>query len=199
MNILVPILALAACSASQAEVLWDQSNLLNARPESFVNQVFPDFPTFSTYIVDDVKADHWHIHSMSILVDRSSSKWLSGVRSAVFSTFRKKAPLGPPPPSYHPENGRRIFVQVIDRLLTYEIRTENLNADLDGLSWISLTPIASFSTVRQCFDFSSRQPFGTRAFFTNPGWGFGAELQWNLVSWFAPFHDQAMRIEGTRN
>jgi hypothetical protein len=175
------IVAAAAGSASAA-VLWNQPGNPSLQPNG-VNQLFADFPTFSTAIVTDVviPVAGWNITSVSINVTPAGgmtaaqrNRWLNGdVNQARLNVFGPAALSN----SDDPNTGTVVSITTVADPLNANYWTItasglNINAGVGGGTfYIGLNVLSTFATDSQIFTLGSAIQNG-QSFIRNPGGGF---------------------------
>ncbi len=198
------ILSLVATAfAANADVLYDHSTA-DAGGTNFVNQEFSDFPTFSTYQVDDATfANPVVIQKVTIWTDRNNTTWLTGLTTCRLNVYAKSGPL--PLATDDPTTGQNVSVvitnDVNNGLNSYKI-VATLSTPIPeppGSYWIGLTPELAFGTNGQCFTRGGTgAPIGDLAAFRNPGNGFAFGTNWQTVNSHQPtYFDVCMLVEGT--
>jgi hypothetical protein len=180
-------------TGARADVLWQQlpSNL----GVSWINQEFSDFPTFSTYPVNDVAVGSggWQITSISEQF-AAGGAWPSTF-NVVLNIFSKSGslPLG----TDDPTTGS-VQTATLVRGATDVVTVSGLNILLaPGDYWIGFTPQLDFGTNGQEFQLVAAQ-VGDFSAFRNPGNGFGFGNGWFTSGTFGtgPDSDLAIEIDG---
>ena len=197
---------------TQASWLWNQP--ISATSTSvWINQDFPDIPTYSSYLADDFVVDGgWKINSIYVPGDGFSSS--TSLTNATLLTWEIYAddngfPLGYPtsvstPPiwslSLSPSDTKVILSTGHNGDLTNTLL--NLPSPLvltEGRYWLVFYPTLSYTPYGQYGRHAADTKFGEVAKFINPngGFGFGADwVDWHVIS---PYYDDlAFSIGGTK-
>lgn len=157
-------------------VLWEQLPTADPGASAFVDQQFPDFADFSTYLVSDVTVSGggWNIESVSTFFTNGTGLWPGGVTSAVLNIFDKTGPL--PVGGDDPTGGLAVAVTFDDAGV---MTAAGLDIDLaDGDYWIGLTPDAEFGILGQEFHLATDDVMGDATAGRNPGGAFGLGSDW---------------------
>jgi PKD repeat protein len=202
----------AVPAASPHDVLWDQP-LSTANQGAYVNQEFPDVPTFSSFLADDfVSADGWIINSIFIPGDGwNGFSTLLNATGLTWQIYADNAgvPDGDPsgggnPPVWTltlPPNDPQVVLTNGTPGGMPSNAQLNLAAPVNlpvGHWWLVFYPTLNFSGGGQY----GRQPADTTNGYTgqfiNPGGGFGYGTVWQAWTILGPTQtDIAFRIEGT--
>ena len=161
-------------------------HVFQAKPDpnlqAVINQVFPDFPEFDSYLARDVDiASGWVIlGEVTTYFTNSGNNGWEGVTMAVLNLFEDDGQLD----TEDPTTGMIVPVTVIDSdgdgIL--EMTASDLNILLVGHNWIGLTPIAEFGVFGQEFQTGSSSSENQETHLINPGGGFGFGTKWAPVS-----------------
>lgn len=188
--------------SAMAVVLWDQPP--DPDNDAFVDQDFPDFPDFSTYLVNDVVfGSSVNIDSVTTYFTNSNSLWPTGTdsASAVLNIFDGDAlNAGDDPTSGGDFGLASVLVDIIATADGLEMTVDGLSISLGaGSYWFGLTPILDFATFGQEFHQSAISLLGAPTQGRDPGGGFGVGTDWfdagqtfGGISW-----DMALTINGT--
>jgi hypothetical protein len=182
---------------------------LPADGSGLVNQEFPDFPTFSSYLVDDVDvpAGGWCVDEVITYFTNSNSveppriPWEGAVTVGTLNVFVDDGALDTEDPTLGaPVVTVCAATALGDNVLS--LSSSGLGTELDeGTYWIGLTPEANFGTHGQEFAWGIGDGIvnGQETKFRNPGNGFALGSAWAnagdlliAVDW-----DMAMTINGT--
>lgn len=200
--------AILAVSSARAAVLWDQP-LSTINQNGYVNQNFPDYPTYSSYIADDfVNVDPWDIST--IFVPGSGWNGFSSLSAATSLNFAIYADAAGIPGATPPTGGAwSISLAPTDAQVSLAIGstgylsnvTLNLTTAVNlaaGHWWFVFWPEMSFASGGQYGRQASDATNGYTAQFINPGGGFGYGAAWRDWTVLATQDqtDVAFRIEG---
>lgn len=192
----------------QADVLWDQP-ISEVNTGAYIDQVFPDYPTYTSFIADDfVNNITWNISK--IFVPGSGWNGFSSLLSATSLNFAiysdlSGIPSGTPPTGWQwnisldPSDAQIALDYGTDGFLSNV--TLNLTTALNlsaGHWWLLFWPDMSFSSSGEYGRQASDTTNGYTAQFINPGGGFGygSDWQdWNIIGMQQT--DVAFRLEGT--
>ncbi len=192
-------------------VLWDQP-LSTVNQGAYVDQDFPDYPTYSSFLADDfVNADLWSIST--IFVPGDGWNGFSSLLNATALTWQIYAdnagvPAGDPSGGGSPPVWTLTLAPTDPQVVistgtpggTLSNATLNLAAPLNlpaGHWWLVFYPTMSFGSYGQY----GRQPADTTSGYTgqliNPGGGFGYGTVWQPWTVLGPTQtDMAFRLEG---
>ncbi len=161
-------------------VLWNQ-NTTNFN--GVVDQDFPDFPTYTSGMVDDftTSGQTWNVHHVTTYYTQGSGAWGTGIGSAQLSLYTKSASsptgadlvgnLGIVPAMLIPLGGAWA--------LTADTSAIGALQGINGDYWIGLTPIAAFGVFGQEFHLlSSNATIGAGSAVRNIGGSFGFGTDW---------------------
>jgi MYXO-CTERM domain-containing protein len=180
-------------------VLWDQ---VGPAINNVVDQDFSDFPSFSTFLVDDFSTGGqiWNVTSVSTFFTTVSGFWDPSITSGKLQFYPKGGSL--------PNDGSDIAPEyTVTVSLTNNGGAWQVTADTSGIGelqgingdyWVGLTPSAAFGTYGQEFHLLQDPAFGDQAALRNPGGGFGAP-NWTAAATLiggGPY-DMNFRLEGT--
>ncbi len=181
-------------------VLWDQQP--DPARNAYVDQNFLDFPSFSTYIVNDVS------FTTNVVIDGVITYYTSGIGfwpssgTATLNIFPKTGTL--PGPGDDPSFGLTVPVDIVAGPNGLEVHAgagTPLNIPLPaGDYWIGLTPDLEFGSFGQEFRQNSTSFVGDASAGRNPGGGFGVGTDWfdaGQVFGGEPDYDAAITILGT--
>jgi hypothetical protein len=203
------ITAILATSSARAAVLWDQP-LSTINQNGYVNQDFPDYPTYSSYIADDfVNGDPWDISTIFV----PGSGWngfssLSAATSLNFAIYTDSSGIpGATPPtggawniSLAPTDAQISITTGSDGYLSNV--TLNLTTAINlaaGHWWFVFWPEMNFASGGQYGRQASDTTNGYTAQFINPGDGFGYGTTWRDWTVLGQAQtDLAFRLEGTQ-
>jgi len=190
-------------------VLWQQD--ISSNTSAYVNQVFPDEPTASSFLADDfTNTEHWRI--TSIYVPGNGWNYFSTFANATSLNWEiygddNGTPDGDPlgggnPPvwslSLAPDDPQITITNGIGGYPT------NTRVDLDtpvilppGTWWLIFYPDMSFSTGGQYGRHLSDTTNGSPGMFINPGNYFGYGTDWQSAAVLAGSdYDLAFTLEG---
>ena len=198
-------------ASPEASVLWDQP-LSTVNTNAYVNQDFPDYPTYSSFLADDfVNPTGWELERIYIPGDFwSGGSSFTPATGLTFQIYADNAgiPAGDPsgggiPPVW------TLTLPPTDPQLTYSMGSSgylsNVTLTLSspvnvpaGHWWLVFYPTMSLSGGGQY----GRQPADTTNGYTtqfiNPGNGFGFGATWQSWSVIGPAQqDMAFRLEGS--
>lgn len=180
-----------------AVVLWEQAP--DTELTAVVDQEFPDFPDFSTYMVHDISVtgDGWLVDSVTTFFTSGSGNWPSGT-DASLHIFEKTGTLPDNTTDIVPDG--TVYTAMITSFGSYlELTVDSLALFLaPGDYWIGLTPILEFDPYGQEFHQATTAGLiGDPTAMRNPGDGFGFGADWATNSAFGGTGgDYALRIEG---
>jgi MYXO-CTERM domain-containing protein len=181
--------------------LWDQS-AFDGGLAAIVDQDFGDFPSFSTFMVDDFTTggQAWNVDSVTTYFTNGTGLWAGNVTQAKLQVYSKSGNLpsnGDVPPEY------KVNVTVSDGggYLIVNADTSGI-AELQGINgdfWIGLTPTADFGVFGQEFHLQMLPGFhGDIAAVRNPGGGFGIGTNWVGIDALGNGRSEmAFRLDGT--
>jgi len=199
-------------ASPEASVLWDQP-LSTVNTNAYVNQDFPDMPTYSSFLADDfVNPTGWELEKIYI----PGGFWNGGssftpATGLTFQIYADNAGI----PAGDPSGGGNPPVWTLSLLptdpqLTYSTGSSgylsNVTLALDtpvtvpaGHWWLVFYPTMSYSSGGQY----GRQPADTTNGYTtqliNPGNGFGWGTSWQSWTAIGPTQqDMAFRLEGSQ-
>jgi len=201
MKVLLSAVAVCALvSFASAEVLWDQSQV-QADVNALVDQEFPDFPDFSSYMVMDFQNGvDWNVQSVTTYFTNQTFAWY-GVTEARLNLFPFKSD-SLPGPGDDPTAGVVVPVTVTDSAFGgLEVTASGLDIDAPaGTHWIGLTPLAEFAVFGQEFHQAASPLQLDDTAWRNPGGGFGFGTDWQTTAAVATdwvgVYDAAFKIEG---
>jgi hypothetical protein len=179
------------------DVLWDQPT--DGGGSAFVDTVFPDFPTFDTYIVCDVVVEDpgWNITGVTTYF--TDPLTFPAESPATLNIFEKTGVL--PDPGDDPTSGMQVNIQIVTGVFGLEMVASGLDVHLDpGEYWIGLTPEVSFGQFGQAFHLPTFFPQGDASAARNPGGAFDLGTDWvdaGVAFGGVPAWDAAIRIDGT--
>ncbi len=183
-------------------VLWDQStSSLNAT----VDQAFPDFPDYSSGMVDDFSTggSTWRVNRVTTYFTRGVGRWSSDIRTGQLSLFVKAGAT--PGDSDFVGNLGEVAITLTSML---DGQAWAVSADTSGIPqlqslngefWIGLTPIADFATFGQEFHLlSSLGTVGDASVVRNLGGAFGFGTDWFDAGTLdrQPHADMLFQLEG---
>ncbi len=198
-KLLIPAFLVGAVASANAAVLWSQP-VTDTAANGWVNQEFADFPTFSTYEVNDVNTGPgWTMTKITIRLQTTSATW-GAVNSARLNIFNKTGAL--PGAGDDPTTGAVVAVTMTNAgsnafgTMYDMVWTGSIGVGA-GDKWIGLTPIAAFGTAGQAFGMEVAK-VGDASAYRNPGGGFGVGTAWGNSSIFgsADPMDNNIIIEG---
>ncbi len=194
----VPALALLlAAPAFCATVLWDQAPIT---PTALSNQVFTDYPEFSTYVLSDVTvpSSGWIIESLTSYFSAGTFFAASGYHLPVQLVILPAS--GDLPDAAHDPGTAAQYDGVYtftDDMAAIEIRGLSI-ALAPGDYWVGMSAFAAYGYEGQFYLLSSASTVGRPAAWRNPGGGFGHGTDWvpaNSIN--DAFADGNLHIEGT--
>lgn len=194
--------SMAVSTGASAQVL--EGNLL-LRPDDpagtgYVNQVFGDFPTFSTAMGSMVTTlDPWNVSNVQIylIAGGSPHTWYGNVTTGVLNVSRQAAGL--PDPSIDPalptNTGPAVVYSGIVPVVTDQgiegDQKFRLAADTSGIAELqglapgdyvfTLTGIADFGTFGQAFTVAALGLGAQEDWIRNAGEGFGLTANWRTL------------------
>lgn len=181
---------------AEGTVLWEQ--LPDELGVGFVDQEFPDFADFSTYMVNDVTfTDAVTLDTVSIwTTSNTSGGGFELITEARLNVFENDPLLA----TDDPVTGVVVPVTVTLDGSSYRVDAAGLALDLDaGEYWIGLSPIGEFGVIGQEFHLES-PVLSDESNARNPGGGFVLGTDWGLVSALfgdgTPF-DGSIRVTGS--
>ena len=208
--ILLFTLALVA-KPVQAGVLWDQP-LSVVNQSAYVNQNFPDFPAYSSFLADDfANATPWNISKIFVPGDLwSGGTTLGNATYLNFAIYGNDAGI----PAGYPGGGSgpqwNISLTPTDLQITISTGspggylsnvTLNLATAVNlpvGEWWFIFYPVMDFTSSGQYGRQPSDTTNGNTGQFINPGGGFGYGTDWQPWTVLgATQSDIAFRMEGT--
>ena len=160
-------------------ILWDQSTTAFANA---VDQDFPDFPTYSTGMVDDFSTggNTWNVNTVVTYYTFGSGIWPASC-TAQLSLFSKSG--GSPTGADSVGNLGSVSATIVNlgSALAIVANTSGVGAlqGINGDYWIGLTPSLAFGTYFQEFHLTSAlADNGDGAYLRNAGGGFGIGTGW---------------------
>lgn len=182
-------------SNAQADILWEQAP--DGSGTGVVDQEFSDFPTFSTYLVNDVTfAGDVNISAVTTYFTNnfSGGGFVTGTtaRLNIFSNDPLQA-------SDDPTVGASVTVVITETGSHLTVTASGLNIDLlAGDYWIGLTPVLDQATFGQEFHVNAAV-VGDLTQARNPGGGFGFGSDWTDATDFvrATDFEGALLVEGS--
>jgi hypothetical protein len=197
--------------SNPAAILWDQPLSL-VHQTAYINQEFPDFPTYNSFLADDfINDQRWNISTIYIpgylwnggttLMNATALHW------QIYAD-NSGQPAGDPsgggsPPLWNlslPPSDSQVVLSTSSPGGYLSNTTLNLNTPIDlpaGHYWLVFYPTMSFTTDGEY----GRQPADTTnsevGNFINPGGGFGYGTNWQAWNVLGPVQqDIAFRLEG---
>ncbi|MFO0835972.1 MAG: hypothetical protein U0638_13455 [Phycisphaerales bacterium] len=170
----------SASFSAPRSVLWNQST---TNFNGVVDQDFPDFPTYSSGMVDDftTSGQTWNVNRVTTYYTKGIGFWGTGIGSAQLSLYTKSASMP----------GGADLVGNLGTVAATLIPLDNawvLTADTSGVGalqgingdfWVGLTPIAAFGVFGQEFHLlSSNATIGAGSAVRNIGGSFGFGTNW---------------------
>lgn len=193
--------SMAIATEASAQVLEGNLLLRQVDPTGigYVNQVFGDFPDFSTAMGSMVTTlDPWNVSNIQIyLIPSGSNTWYGNVNTAVLNVSRQAA--GVPDPSIDPalptNTGPAVVYSGIVPVVTDQgiegDQKFRLGADTTGIAELqglapgdyvfTLTGIADFSTFGQAFTATALVLSAQEDWIRNTGEGFGLTANWRTL------------------
>jgi len=187
---------------TDAEALWDQS-AFDANLVAVIDTQFPDFASYSTYMVDDFGTDGaaWNVESVSTYFTQGFGAWdPSQILTGTLQVYPKSGSLPNDANDTVPEYD--VAIRVTDGGGYWIVSAETSEvAELQGINgeyWIGLTPIVNFGAMGQEFHLQLASFHGDQAAARNPGQAFGFGPNWFGVSTFG-FGNSEMgfKLEGS--
>lgn len=183
-------------------VLWNQSTAsLNAT----VDQAFPDFPDYSSGMVDDFSTggSTWRVNRVTTYFTQGVGRWSGDIRFGQLSLFVKAGAT----PGYSDFVGNLGEVAItLTSMLDGQAWAVSADTSgipqlqsLNGEFWIGLTPIADFATFGQEFHLlSALATVGDASAIRNLGGAFGFGTDWFDAGTLdrQPYADMLFRLEG---
>ncbi len=192
------LLLLSVSAFATAGILWNQSDVNNVAA-AIVDQEFSDFPTYSTYMVNDftVPSSGWQIRTVTTYFSVSGGNW-AGVNQARLNLFSKTGTL--PGAGNDPAAGTVVPVVVTNNGANWTVVASGLALNVTpGDYWIGLTPMTAFGSQGQNFHAAVTTPRLADSAARNPGGAFGFGTAW-VPAWQAggstPPWDAAFKLEG---
>lgn len=198
-------------SPASAAVLWDQP-LSGSNPAAWVDQDFPDMPTFSAFLADDfTNTEAWNIST--IFVPGDGWNGFSSLSNATSLSWVICADNGGQPDCIPGGGGNpplwSISLAPTDAQVTITNGSPGgypSNAQLDlatpvavpaGTWWLMFYPNMPYDPYGQYGRQLSETVNGAQALFINPGggWSYGTDWQ-SIANIGAAAHDLAFRLEG---
>ncbi len=158
---------------SAGDVLWDQPLILDST--AFVDQNFPDFPDFSTFLVSDVVfGSGVIINSITTYYTNANNLWpQNAAGTATLNIFADPLSGGDDPMA-----GASVVVNFVTSADGIAVTASGLNIALGaGTYWIGLSPELDFGAAGQEFHLEAAG-VGANTQGRNPGGGFGLGLDW---------------------
>jgi hypothetical protein len=194
------LVLLVASSSSNADILWNQAP--NATLGALIDQQFSDFPTFSTYMVNDVTfGSNVTVNSVTTyFTNQNSGTWL-GVSQGILNIFDGNGLVAGDDPTTGGDFGPGLiavsFTDLGGGILAATASGLNINLAA-GTYWFGLTPDAAFGTFAQEFHLDSGSTVGSLSQVRNPGAAFGFGTDWSASTVLsATYADGPLLIEGT--
>ena len=179
---------------AEAVVLWNQGPV-DPSGNNIVDQVFPDLPTFSTYIVGDVS------FATAVTITDITGFFLPFITSpgatvsAELTLFSKTGSL--PATTDLPGNLGPFTASYTVASGMAEITVSSLSLNVAaGDYWVGVTPVAPLNPNGQIFHLGATASIGDPSAARNPGGGFGAGTDWFVAGNLAPYDDMSLRILG---
>ena len=201
----------AAPAAVPEDVLWDQP-LSTVNTAAYVNQAFPDAPTYSSFLADDfTNVDPWLLESIFVPGDGwNGFTTLLNANALTWQIYADCAgvPCGDPagggaPPVWTltlPPNHPQVTLSAatpsgLPASVLLDLPMPGL---LDpGTWWLVFYPTMAFSPFGQYGRQAADTTNGYTAQFINPGEGFGYGPDWQNWTVIGPTQtDMAFRLEG---
>jgi hypothetical protein len=187
---------------TDAESLWDQS-AFDANLVAVIDTEFPDFASYSTYMVDDFGTDGatWNVESVSAYFTQGFGVWdPAQLLTGKLQVYPKAGSLPNDANDIAPEYD--VAIRITDGGGYWIVSAETSEiAELQGINgeyWIGLTPIVTFGTFGQEFHLQLASFHGDQAACRNPGQIFGFGPNWFPVSNFGfGSSEMGFKLEGT--
>jgi hypothetical protein len=187
---------------TDAEALWDQS-AFDPALGAVIDTQFPDFPSYSTYLVDDFATGDatWNIESVSTYFTIQFGSWdPSQILTGTLQVYPKTGTFPDDASDIAPEY--TVGIRVTDGGGYWIVNAETTEvAELQGISgeyWIGLTPDVNFGAFIQEFHFQLASFHADFAAARNPGGAFGFGPDWFPISNFGFGNSEmAFKLEGT--
>jgi hypothetical protein len=196
LKMLTLVVLLTSHSVSvQAIILWDQQPDPNG--QGIIDQVFPDFPEFSSYMVSDVVfSTDVSIDSVTTYFTNVNTSWpQNSTGTAILNIFADDGALD----TEDPTAGLLVTADFSVGGNWLELMASGLAIDLlAGTYWIGLTPVLSFDPFGQEFHQQATPNVGAHTQLRNPGGGFAFGTEWveaGSIGSVADF-DAAITIRG---
>lgn len=195
--------AMLSSSAALGDVLYDQSAYTSdySTTHISVDQEFADFPTYSSYMADDVSfATGVTINVVSTYYTMEGN-WGPGITQARLNIFAKTGSL--PGAGDDPTAGIVVDVTFTNLGDAWQVTASGLGIDLAaGDYWFALTPMADFDPFGQAFHYFTAPStlVGDQIAFRNPSGGFGVGTEWQTIAdaYGGPTDaNMALMVEGT--
>lgn len=162
--------------------LWDQSGYdpaLNAT----VDQEFGDFPTYSTYAVDDFTTggQAWNVTQVTTYFTNINGGWNKNITAGKLQVYKKAGALPNNATDIAPEYKVTIALSQDGNGNWMAVADTSGIAELQGINgdyWIGLTPSADFGAFGQEFHLQLSKFYGENAAIRNPGGAFGFGKDW---------------------
>jgi hypothetical protein len=199
---LAALAAVCVPFSANADILWDQQ--ANSGGSNFIDQQFSDFPTFSTYIVNDATfGSAVTVTDVTVYLTTGSNNpnW-PGLTSGVLNIFDGNALVASDDPTTGGDFGPGAVSVSYTNLGggVAALKASGLNINLAaGNYWFGLTANAAFGTFGQEFHWQAASNLGANSFARNPGgaFGFPAGTNWFDIGPVAGFGDAAFKVEGS--
>ncbi len=181
--------------SASADVLYD--NPVGLRFTA-VNQEFPDFPAYSTYLVADFNVPNPGFTLTSVVLPMTVNRAWVAVTTARLHLFQKTGTL---PVNFTDNPEASLIVPVSYDGFTGILSTVGLNLNVaPGNYWIGLTGIGEVKGVGQAFAFDGANANGDPDAARNPGgdFQFPAGTDWFSIESYNQwaFRDIALTVEG---
>jgi len=206
-TIVLGALAALALPAHGAD-LWNQESAFHTSGGAgFVDEEFSDFPTYSTYNVDDVivGAGGWTVNQIQTEVIATNTTAVTGITQARLNLFTNNG-TSLPAAGNDPTTGSVVTVAVTaDTNFTnvFYVTASGLNLNLGaGEYWVGLSPLASFSSQGETYigyTNPPQNPAGANYFSAaeNPGGSFALAQGTGWGNYNGTNGYGAMDIQGT--
>ena len=188
--LIIAIAAIGGHAFAQTD-LWNQQAGLGTTFNGEVNQVFSDFPTYSSYIASNVtNSSAWNVTSVSVEIIATNTTAVTGITSGVLNVWNDGS-SSIPGTGDNPANGQAVTVAVTavsGFSNVFLVTASNLNLNVAaGNHWFSLTPNAAFGTYGETFEaYTMTNSAGALNgdAIINPGGGFGlvAGTNWGSLN-----------------